>query len=80
MDKKKWVEGLFRHYYIIIFVCLFLVGLSTLSLRNLAFDYNLLYPQAKNTEAVAYEIKIMENANRSTWSAAMLADTMEEAQ
>ncbi|MCH8311984.1 MAG: MMPL family transporter [Nitrospinae bacterium] len=80
VDKKKWIDGLFRHYYIIIFVCLLLVGLSTLSLRNLAFDYNLLNLQAKNTEAVAYEIKIMENANRSTWSAAMLADTMEEAQ
>ncbi len=79
-EKKKWMEGLFRHYYIIIFVCLFLVALSTLSLRNLAFDYNLLNLQAKNTEAVAYEIKIMENANRSTWSAAMLADTLEEAQ
>ncbi|MCH7623363.1 MAG: MMPL family transporter, partial [Nitrospinae bacterium] len=80
VDKTKWIDGLFRHYYIIIFVCLLLVGLSTLSLRNLAFDYNLLNLQAKNTEAVAYEIKIMENANRSTWSAAMLADTMEEAQ
>ena len=77
---KKWIEGLFRHYYVIIFVCLFLVGLSALSLKNLAFDYNLLHLQAKNTEAVAYEIKIMQNANRSTWSAAMLADTLEDAQ
>lgn len=80
IQNKKWVEGLFRHYYVIIFVCLLLVGLSILSLKNLAFDYNLLNLQAKNTEAVAYEIKIMENANRSTWSAAMLADTIEEAQ
>lgn len=80
VESKKWMEGFFGHYYAIIFVCLFLVGLSTLSLRSLAFDYNLLHLQAKNTEAVAYEIKIMENANRSTWSAAMLADTIEEAQ
>ena len=79
-QRNQWVEKLFRHYYLIICVCLFLVGLSTLSLRNLAFDYNLLNLQAKNTEAVAYEIKIMENANRSTWSAAMLADTIEDAQ
>jgi len=79
-EKKKWVAGLFRHYYVIIFVCLILVGLSALSLKNLAFDYNLLNLQAKNTEAVAYEIKIMQNANRSTWSAAMIADTLEEAQ
>lgn len=78
--KKKWVDGLFGHYYIIISVCLLLVGLSTFSLKNLAFDYNLLHLQAKNTEAVAYEIKIMQNANRSTWSAVMLADTLERAQ
>lgn len=80
VQNKKWIEGVFRHYYIIIVVCLLLVGLSILSLKNLAFDYNLLNLQAKNTEAVDYEIKIMQNANRSTWSAAMLADTMEEAQ
>jgi len=80
VQSKKWIEGVFRHYYVIIVVCLLLVGLSTLSLKTLAFDYNLLNLQAKNTEAVAYEIKIMQNANRSTWSAAMLADTMEEAQ
>jgi hopanoid biosynthesis associated RND transporter like protein HpnN len=79
VESKKWIEGFFRHYYAIIIVCLLLVGLSALSLRHLAFDYNLLNLQAKNTEAVAYEIKIMENANRSTWSAAMLADTLDQA-
>jgi len=80
VERKKWIESLYNHYYIIIFVSLFLVGLSALSLRHLAFDYNLLKLQAKNTEAVEYEMKILDNANRSTWSAAMIADTMEEAQ
>ena len=80
VQNKKWIEGVFRHYYVIIIICLLLVGLSALSLKNLAFDYNLLNLQAKNTEAVDYEIKIMQNANRSTWSAAMLADTLKEAQ
>jgi uncharacterized protein len=79
VEKKKWLASFYNHYYLIIFVCLFLVGLSALSLRHLAFDYNLLNLQAKNTEAVAYEMKIMHNANRSTWSAAMLADTLEDA-
>jgi uncharacterized protein len=80
VKNKKWVASLYDHYYLIIFISLFLVGLSALSLRHLAFDYNLLKLQAKNTEAVEYEIKIMDNANRSTWSAAMIADTMEDAQ
>jgi hopanoid biosynthesis associated RND transporter like protein HpnN len=80
LQNKNWIAGVFRHYYVIIVICLLLVGLSALSLKNLAFDYNLLNLQAKNTEAVDYEIKIMQNANRSTWSAAMLADTLEEAQ
>jgi hopanoid biosynthesis associated RND transporter like protein HpnN len=79
VESKQWIGGFFRHYYAIIIVCLLFVGLSALSLRHLAFDYNLLHLQAKNTEAVVYEIKIMENANRSTWSAAMLADTLDDA-
>ena len=79
-EKKQWIEDLYRHYYLIIIVCLVLVGLSAFSLRGLAFDYNLLNLQAKNTEAVTYELKILENAKRSAWSAAMIADTLEEAQ
>ena len=42
------------------------------------FDYNLLHLQAKGTEAVKYEMRILENAGRSAWSAAFLADSLEE--
>ncbi|GJL77103.1 MAG: transporter [Nitrospinaceae bacterium] len=80
VENKQWMKNLYDHYYIIIFISFFLVGLSALSLRDLAFDYNLLKLQAKNTEAVEYEIKILESAKRSAWSAAMIADTIEEAQ
>lgn len=78
--RKKWIEDIYRHYYVIVIVCLVFVGLSALSARHLAFDYNLLKLQAKNTEAVEYEMKILENAKQSAWSAAMIADTLEEAQ
>ncbi len=80
VEKRQWVENLYSHYYVIIFICLILVGVSALALPGLKFDYNLLNLQAKNTEAVKYEIKILENAKRSAWSAAMIADTIEEAQ
>ena len=36
--------------------------------------------QAKGTEAVQYEMRILENAGRSAWSAAFLADSLEEVQ
>jgi uncharacterized protein len=80
VEKRQWVEKLYSHYYVIIFICLILVGISALALPGLKFDYNLLNLQAKNTEAVEYEMKILENAKRSAWSAAMIADTIEEAQ
>ncbi len=78
-EEKKW-DGFFRHYYVIILVSLLLVGLSILPLKRLRFDYNLLNLQAKNTEAVDYELKIIDSAKRSAWSAAMVADTFAETQ
>jgi hypothetical protein len=43
-----------------------------------AFDYNLLNLQAHGTEAVKYEMKVIETAGRSAWSVAVLADSLEE--
>lgn len=74
------IDKLFDHYYIIIGVCTVLVIISALALKDLRFDYNLLNLQAKGTEAVQYEMKILDNAGRSAWSAAMLADSLEEIQ
>jgi hypothetical protein len=61
-------------------VCCVLVLVASLSLRTAHFDYNLLNLQTKGTEAVKYEMRILENAGRSAWSAAMLADSLEEVQ
>ena len=78
--KRQWIDKLFDHYYLIIGLCTFLVLIASLSLKDLRFDYNLLDLQAKGTEAVQYEMKILESAGRSAWSAAMLADSLEEVQ
>ena len=71
---------MFDHYYLIIGLCTVLVLIASVSLKDLRFDYNLLDLQAKGTEAVQYEMKILESAGRSAWSAAMLADSLEEVQ
>ena len=72
------IDKLFDHYYLIIAVCTVLVLIASLSLQDLRFDYNLLNLQAKGTEAVKYEMKIIESAGRSAWSAAILANSLEE--
>jgi uncharacterized protein len=77
-EQRRWIDKLFDHYYLIIGLCTLLVLFASLSLKDLRFDYNLLNLQAKGTEAVQYEMKILESAGRSAWSAAMLADSLEE--
>ncbi len=74
------IDKLFDYYYLIIGICVVLTVIASLSLKDLRFDYNLLNLQAKGTEAVQYEMKILESAGRSAWSAAMLADSLEEIQ
>ncbi len=78
--KREWLDKLFDHYFLIIGLCTVLVLIASLSLKDLHFDYNLLNLQAKGTEAVQYEMKILESAGRSAWSSAMLADSLEEVQ
>jgi len=73
------VEKVFRRYRPILAVSLVLTLLSTVALVRVRFDYNLLHLQARGTEAVAYEMKIIEKAGRSAWSAASVAASLEEA-
>tara|TARA_B100001964_G_scaffold88776_1_gene99854 strand:+ start:175 stop:2919 length:2745 start_codon:yes stop_codon:yes gene_type:complete len=76
--KGRWLEKFFENYRAIIFVSMALFILSLLSLRTVAFDYNILNLQAHGTEAVKYEMKVIETAGRSAWSVAVLADSLEE--
>ena len=79
-SKISILDKIFNHYKLIIVVCSFLVLIASLSLRKNFFDYNLLNLQARGTEAVKYEMRILENAGRSAWSAAFLADSLKEVQ
>ncbi|MEC7786247.1 MAG: MMPL family transporter [Nitrospinota bacterium] len=79
-SKISGLDKFFHHYKLIIVVCSLLVLVASLSLRKNFFDYNLLNLQARGTEAVKYEMRILENAGRSAWSAAFLADSLEEVQ
>ena len=76
--KGHWLEKFFRNYRAIIFISIALSVLSLFSLRTVVFDYNLLNLQAHGTEAVKYEKKVIEQAGRSAWSVAVLADSLEE--
>lgn len=79
-NQRGCIDKIFDHYYLIIGICTVLVLVASLSLKDLRFDYNLLNLQAKGTEAVQYEMKILKSAERSAWSAAILADSLEEIQ
>ncbi len=73
-------EKMYSHYYLIIFVSLALLTWCGYVSKDLYFDYNLLNMQAKGTEAVHFEMKIIENAKRASWNAALVADNIEDAQ
>ncbi|MBM3224606.1 MAG: hypothetical protein FJZ47_12495, partial [Candidatus Tectomicrobia bacterium] len=42
------------------------------------FDYNLLHLQAKGTESVVWENRLLEDSDRSSWYALSTADSLEE--
>lgn len=73
------LDRFFDHYAVIIGVSVALVAAGAFSLKNASFDYNILNLQAKGTEAVQYELKIIESAKRSTWYAASIAVSLEDA-
>jgi hypothetical protein len=76
--RGSWLEIFFKNYRLTIFVSMVLFIASLFSLRTVAFDYNLLNLQAHGTDAVKYEMKVIEEAGRSAWSVAVLADSLEE--
>lgn len=73
------LDRFFNHYQWIIGVSVCLVVWAGISLKDIEFDYNILKLQAEGTEAVQYELKIIKSAKRSTWYAAVIASSLEEA-
>ena len=78
-ERRTW-SGLGR------FPRLTLAGLGGLTLLGLfvsplpKFDYNLLHLQAKGTESVAWENRLLEESDRSSWYALSTADSLAELQ
>ncbi len=52
---------------------------SVYHFSDLKFDYNLLRLQNKATESVRFEMDIINNAERSTWYGAIIANSLKEA-
>ncbi|MFQ5482922.1 MAG: MMPL family transporter, partial [Nitrospinaceae bacterium] len=77
--KEKLLNAFYARYLWIIAVCLLLLVWAGGKVVQLRFDYNLLNLQAQGTEAVTWELKILENAKRATWYVAVITDTLEAA-
>jgi len=72
-------EKVYAHYYWIIIISLALLLAAGWRSQNLRFDYNLLNMQAHGLEAVVYEMKVIENAKRASWNAALISNSIEDA-
>lgn len=79
ITRHPGIEKLFDHYLSVIGVSSVLLILSLFAFIGMKFDYNLLNLQAWGTEAVKYELKIINNGSHSTWYAAVVADSLEDA-
>lgn len=73
-----YLEGLYRYPLVTLSAGVLLVLLSVAFLGGVGSDFNLLHMQAEGTESVVWELKILENAKRSTWFAVSMADSLEE--
>ena len=60
-------------------VTVVLCGISALQFHKVYFDYNLLHMQSRGLPAVTYEGKLLFSAGQSVLSAAIVADSLQEA-
>jgi hopanoid biosynthesis associated RND transporter like protein HpnN len=72
------VDPITRHPRTVLTVAAVLTVASALALGGVRFDYNLLNLQAKGTESVEWEKKILATSGRSGFAALSSADTLEE--
>ena len=73
-----FVRKVVHHYRIVEVLCLLLTITSLLFIKYIYFDYNLLKLQAKGTESVIWEEKIIGKSGRSSWFAVTTAKSLEE--
>lgn len=85
--KRTFLEGTFtrlgsalvRRRQALLGIVAVLTLCSLAALPSLSFDYNLLNLQARGTESVKWEKRIIENSERSSWNALTTASTPAEA-
>jgi hopanoid biosynthesis associated RND transporter like protein HpnN len=76
--RVPWLEWVTAYPKPIVVVAGLATALSLHALLSVSFDYNLLNLQAKGTESVIWERRILENSARSGFNALASADSYEE--
>ncbi|HEV8438282.1 MAG TPA: MMPL family transporter [Methylomirabilota bacterium] len=72
------LDRLTRYPATVLVVAVVATALSIWALPSVGFDYNLLHLQAKGTESVVWEQRILANTGRSGFNALTSASTLEE--
>src|SRR2546430_6848844 len=72
------VARITRHPRLVVGFAAVAAALSLVALRGVRFDYNLLHLQARGTESVAWEERILRSAGRSSFVALSTAGSLDE--
>ena len=73
-----FLEIILRFRTSIWITALLITGVSVTAIGRVYFDYNLLNLQAKGTESVEWEKKVIEHSERSSWYALTTASSLEQ--
>jgi len=71
------LERIYSHPKSVVIGAVVITTLSAVFMSRVFFDYNLLNLQAKGTESVVWEKKILNHSQRSSWFAVTTADSLE---
>jgi hopanoid biosynthesis associated RND transporter like protein HpnN len=78
-EKRARIENIWlRRPALVVCLTLLTCGIALIQFKKVYFDYNLLHMQSKGLPAVVYEMKLV-NSGQSVLSAAVVADSLEEA-
>src|SRR5215510_13470723 len=72
----RWGQGIYRYRQPVLILATTVSLLCALVLPTLMFDYNLLHLQARGTESVLWELRLITSAGRSSWFALATAPSL----
>jgi hopanoid biosynthesis associated RND transporter like protein HpnN len=79
-EKRARIENFWlQRPVLVLVVTIILCGAAASQFKKVYFDYNLLHMQSKGLPAVVYEKKLLYSAGQSVLSAAVVADSLQEA-